>query len=103
MIITETLYPKSQADWREWLEKNHEKKKEIWLVFYKKSTGKQSMKYQEALDEALCFGWTCLAGRRVDGMEKINDSERYAIRFSQRISKSSWSTNSVNRFKEGSR
>jgi len=93
MIITETLYPKSQADWREWLEKNHEKKKEIWLVFYKKSTAKQVMTYQEALDDALCFGW-------VDGMEKRIDDQRYALRFSPRTAKSAWSTNNVKRYKE---
>lgn len=93
MEITETFYPKDPGVWRVWLEKHHDIKKEIWVVFYKKSTGKQSMTYQEALDEAHCFGW-------VDGMEKTIDSERFTIRFSPRSSKSAWSTKNVKRYSE---
>ncbi|EKD44357.1 MAG: hypothetical protein ACD_71C00165G0001 [uncultured bacterium (gcode 4)] len=61
--ITYTFTPKSREDWKKWLAKNHAVKKEIWIVFYKKATGKQTVSYKEVLDEALCFGW-------IDGIEK---------------------------------
>ena len=85
VTITETLHPKTKDTWREWLSKNHNHTSEIWLVFYKKSTGKQIMTYQEAVDEALCFGW-------IDGIEKSIDNETYALRFTPRKEKSNWST-----------
>ncbi len=52
--------------WRQWLEKNHDKKKEIWLVYYKKHTGKPSIHYNNAVEEALCFGWIDTTVRRLD-------------------------------------
>jgi uncharacterized protein YdeI (YjbR/CyaY-like superfamily) len=58
-------------------------KREIWLVSYRKSTGKPSLRYVDAVEEALCFGW-------IDGLEKTIDSERYALRFSPRRPKSNW-------------
>lgn len=78
------LYVSNRADWRKWLEKNHDKEKEIWLVYYRKSTGKPTVKYAEAVEEALCFGW-------IDSKEKSLDSERYAGRFTPRKLKSNWS------------
>ena len=53
----ETYYPKSQTDWRNWLEVNHQLKQSVWLVFYKKATKKLSISWSESVDEALCFGW----------------------------------------------
>ncbi len=93
IIITETFHPKNKSEWREWLKKYKNKKKEIWIVFYKKLTGKQTFTYKEALDEALCFGW-------IDGIEKGVDKEKYSIRFTPRSPKSSWSKNNITRFKE---
>lgn len=92
MEITETFYPKNRTDWRDWLGKHHADKREIWLGFYRKHTGKQVMSYQEAVDEALCFGW-------IDGMEKKVDEERYVLRFTPRTSKSKWSEGNVARYK----
>ena len=63
MQISQTFEPKNQKEWRNWLEKNHKTQKEIWIIFYKKSSGKQVLTYQNILDEALCFGW-------IDGIEK---------------------------------
>ena len=70
-------------DFRKWLIENHQIKKEIWLIQYKKATKKPSINYVEAVEEALCFGW-------IDGLEKSMDSERYALRFSPRRPKSNW-------------
>lgn len=83
MDIGETLYVTTREDFRQWLQKNHTSKKEIWLVQYKKATKKPSLNYVEAVEEALCFGW-------IDGLEKSMDTERYALRFSPRRSKSNW-------------
>ncbi len=57
MRMTEELYLTSRADWREWLEKNHANKNEVWLIYYKTHTGKPSISYDDAVEEALCFGW----------------------------------------------
>jgi uncharacterized protein YdeI (YjbR/CyaY-like superfamily) len=83
MDIGEMLYVMRREDFRAWLEKNHAAKKEIWLVQYKKATGKPSLAYVEAVEEAICFGW-------IDGFEKGIDAERYATRFSPRKPKSNW-------------
>lgn len=53
----EVFYPKTQADWRKWLEENHLSKKNVWLVFYNKNSKKKSITWSDAVDVALCFGW----------------------------------------------
>ncbi len=80
----ETYYPKSQIDWRNWLEVNHQLKQSVWLVFYKKSTKTPSISWSESVDEALCFGW-------IDSTKKTIDSERYIQYFSKRKPNSIWS------------
>ncbi|WP_405411403.1 YdeI family protein [Maribacter sp. Asnod1-A12] len=80
----ETYYPKSQADWRNWLEVNHQLKQSVWVVFYKKSTKVASISWSEAVDEALCFGW-------IDSTKKTIDSEKYIQYFSKRKPNSIWS------------
>ena len=60
----------SRQDWRNWLQANHDKVKAIWLVFYKKHSGKAKLSYAEAVEEALCFGW-------IDNRTNKLDSERY--------------------------
>ena len=52
----ETLYVTQRKEWRKWLQSNFDKKHEIWLVYPNKSTGKQRIKYNTAVEEALCFG-----------------------------------------------
>jgi len=59
----EGVFVKDRAEWRRWLEDNFARREEIWLVFYKKDSGKQTVTYGHAVEEALCFGW-------VDGMKK---------------------------------
>ncbi len=55
----------NRNEWRDWLKKNHATEKEIWLVYYKKHTGKQSILYRESVEEAICYGW-------IDGLKKKN-------------------------------
>ena len=77
MEIGETIYVTTSDEFRKWLLQNHQTKKEIWLIQYKKAAKKPSIHYVEAVEEALCFGW-------IDGLEKSMDAERYALRFSPR-------------------
>ena len=83
MQIGETIYVTTRDEFREWLIQNHQTKKEIWLIQYKKATKKPSINYVESVEEAICFGW-------IDGLEKSMDAERYALRFSPRRPKSNW-------------
>ena len=82
--MTEELYVSSRDDWRAWLRKNHGSKKEVWLVYYKKHTGKPSIPYDDSVEEALCFGW-------VDSIIRKIDAEKYARKFTPRTGKSKWS------------
>lgn len=77
MELKKTLYVVNKKDWRLWLSKNHNKEKEIWLIYYKKSSGKPRISYNDAVDEALCFGW-------IDSAAKSIDDEKYAQRFTPR-------------------
>lgn len=79
-----TFYPESQAQWREWLEINHAQESSIWLIYYKKSSGKPSIPYSAAVDEALCFGW-------IDSKVKSIDHEKYMQFFCVRKPNSVWS------------
>lgn len=90
MQIGETLYVTTRGDFRKWLIANHQTKKEIWLVRYKKTTKRPSIDYVEAVEEAICFGW-------IDNLEKGMDEERYATRFSPRKEKSNWTNTNKDR------
>jgi uncharacterized protein YdeI (YjbR/CyaY-like superfamily) len=79
MEITQTLRLTSRKAWRAWLEKNHARKKEIWLVYATKQSGKGRVAYSDAVEEALCFGW-------IDGTMKSIDDNYFAQRFSPRRS-----------------
>ena len=83
----------TQAAFRAWLKKNHAKATELWLGFYKLGSGKPSVTYKQAVDEALCFGW-------IDGVRKGLDAERYVQRFTPRKPVSTWSAINVARVKE---
>jgi len=78
------LYLKTRSEWYKWLQKNHSKVNELWLIFYKKDTGKTSIDYEEAVEEALCFGW-------IDSIVKKIDEEKYARKFTPRKKNSVWS------------
>ena len=87
-----TLYFTNRKDWRSWLEKNFEKEKEIWLVYPKKSSGKPRISYNDAVEEALCFGW-------IDSTVKAFDEENSIQRFSPRRHKSRFSQPNRERLK----
>jgi uncharacterized protein YdeI (YjbR/CyaY-like superfamily) len=72
-----TLYVHRVADWRAWLRKHHKTSREIWLVYYRKASGKPRIAYNDAVDEALCFGW-------IDSIVRTIDDERVAQRFTPR-------------------
>lgn len=84
MEITETVRVGSRREWRDWLSAHHNGRKEIWLLSYKKSTGRQTVSYEEAVREALCFGW-------IDGQERSYDEESFVTRFTPRRTGSNWS------------
>lgn len=84
------VYCPDRESWRSWLEEHHESGEPIWLIFYKKETGKATLSYEEAVEEAVCFGW-------VEVLVKKIDSERYAQKFTPRKVKSEWSTSSKKR------
>ncbi len=87
---TENLYVTDRDKWRMWLKKNHKAKKEIWLIYYKKHTGKPRIPYDDAVEEALCFGW-------IDSTVKRIDDEKYAQQFTPRSNKSNWSELNIER------
>ena len=93
MAPLEPIYFRGQAEFRKWLEKHHDKKSELFIGFYKKNSGKAGITYQEALDEALCFGW-------IDGVVKSVDADSYLHRFTPRKATSHWSNVNVRRFGE---
>jgi uncharacterized protein YdeI (YjbR/CyaY-like superfamily) len=80
-----TVYVKDRAAWREWLSKHHDSEPAgIWLVYYKKHTGKPTLEYGESVEEALCFGW-------VDSLIRKLDADRFARKFTPRKPGSRWS------------
>jgi uncharacterized protein YdeI (YjbR/CyaY-like superfamily) len=87
-----TLYITNRKDWRAWLEKNFDTEKEVWLVYPKKASGKPRILYNDAVEEALCFGW-------IDSRVKSLDAETSAQRFSPRNPKSSFSQANKERLK----
>ena len=77
MQLGETLYVTNRKQWRAWLAKHPKTKKEIWLVYYRKDSGKPRLPYNDAVEEALCYGW-------IDSTYKPIDGESHAQRFSPR-------------------
>jgi uncharacterized protein YdeI (YjbR/CyaY-like superfamily) len=84
------LYVNNRRDWRKWLEDNYKKEKEIWLVYYKKHTGKDRVAYEDAVEEALCFGW-------IDSIIRKLDEDRFAQKFTPRKNTSKWSESNKKR------
>jgi uncharacterized protein YdeI (YjbR/CyaY-like superfamily) len=84
---------RTPAEFRAWLEKNHDTVAEVMVGFYKKASGRKGITYEEALDEALAFGW-------IDGVRKGLDDERFTNRFTPRKPKSAWSLKNIRRVRE---
>jgi uncharacterized protein YdeI (YjbR/CyaY-like superfamily) len=81
---------RTPADFRKWLEKHHRAGRELWVGYYKTTSGKASMTWPESVDEALCFGW-------IDGLRRSVDAISYSIRFTPRKPASIWSSVNVKR------
>jgi uncharacterized protein YdeI (YjbR/CyaY-like superfamily) len=81
------------SEFRKWLEKNHANKNELFVGFYKTSSGKKSITWPQSVDEALCFGW-------IDGIRKSIDEESYFIRFTPRKTNSIWSAVNIKKIEE---
>ncbi len=79
--------------WRAWLHKHHASASEVWLVFHKQHTGRRSVSYLDALDEALCYGW-------IDSLVRRLDDDRYARKFTPRKPGSAWSAINRKRYAE---
>jgi uncharacterized protein YdeI (YjbR/CyaY-like superfamily) len=79
-----SVHPLTRTAWRKWLEKNHAVSSGIWLVFYKRETGKRRVEYAAAVEEALCFGW-------IDSKPNKLDEERSLLWFAPRKPRSGWS------------
>lgn len=77
-------HPKSRAAWRQWLQRHHERDEGVWLVSYKKATGKPRVEYGDSVEEALCFGW-------VDSKVNKLDDERSMLWFAPRKPRTGWS------------
>ena len=77
MKIGKTFYAENRKQWRSWLAKNHRSEPEIWLIYYKKNSGKPRIPYNDAVEEALCYGW-------IDSTLKPKDEISYLQRFSPR-------------------
>ena len=84
MAGIETYYPKTKQHLRKWLEKNHLTKDAVWFIFYKKHTGKPTVNWSDAVDEALCFGW-------IDSKGETIDDHTFRQYFCKRKPNSTWS------------
>lgn len=80
----EDVHPLKRSEWRAWLKKNHDKSPGVWFVYYKKHTGKPRVAYDDAVEEALCFGW-------IDSLARSFDDERSRLLMTPRKAKSVWS------------
>ena len=84
---------KNRDEWRAWLEEQHQTESEVWLIYYKKHTGKQSIRYEDAVEEAVCFGW-------IDSKVKRIDEEKYMQRYTPRKELSNWSESNKKRVRK---
>lgn len=78
---------------RKWLKKHHRTKRQQWIGFHRKASGRASINWPEAVDQALCFGW-------IDGLRKTIDARSYKIRFTPRRLRSNWSAVNIARMNE---
>jgi uncharacterized protein YdeI (YjbR/CyaY-like superfamily) len=92
LTTDKTLNIKTRTEWRNWLQQNFNIQKEVWLVYAKKSTGEQRIQYNDAVEEALCFGW-------IDSINKALDKDHTMQRFTPRQAKSSYSQPNKERLK----
>ena len=92
MKINNTIYVKDPKEWRIWLKKHYKTEDEIWLIYPKKATGKARIEYNDAVEEALCFGW-------IDSINKRLDDDHTVQRFSPRKQKAKYSQANIERLR----
>lgn len=83
-VPANSIHPENRGSWRAWLAAHHAKSKGVWFISYKMSTNKPRVTYEEAVEEALCFGW-------IDSKPAKLDEERSMLWFSPRKLRSNWS------------
>ena len=88
-----TLDVRTRRKWRDWLRRHHDSESEVWLVFHKRHTSVKSIDYEDAVEEALCFGW-------IDSLVRRLDEDRYARKFTPRKRDSKWSASNRRRYAE---
>ena len=93
MPITKSIYFATRGEWRDWLEKHHQSETEIWLIAFKKHTGRPSIPYGDAVEEALCFGW-------IDSIVKKLDEEKFAQKYTPRRDWKKWSDSNKKRMRQ---
>src|SRR6266550_9244210 len=93
MDIGKRLTVRNRLEWRRWLAKHHADTREIWLVYYKKGSGKTGISYEESVQEGLAYGW-------IEGQNKSIDDASYAARFTPRKPNSNWSPSNIARVKK---
>jgi uncharacterized protein YdeI (YjbR/CyaY-like superfamily) len=91
--IGSSIYVTTATQWRAWLTKHHDRENEVWLVFPKKGSGKTRIPYNDAVEQALCFGW-------VDSQTKAIDDQAFAQRFSRRRGTANWSQANIERLRD---
>lgn len=92
MKPTGVTHFETPADLRTWLERNHGERDALWVGYWKKTTGRLSITWEESVDVALCFGW-------IDGIRQRIDDEAYTVRFTPRRRGSTWSLRNVERYR----
>ncbi len=90
--MSNTLYVADRQSWRQWLKENYKTADEVWLIYYRKHTGIPRIPYNDAIEEALCFGW-------IDSNTKSIDEDRYAQRFTPRNPRSTYSQTNKERLR----
>lgn len=85
-----TLHVTNREDWRSWLAGHHATETEVWLVFAKQHTGKPRVSYDDAVEEALCYGW-------IDSIVRKMDDDHYAQKFTPRTDRTRWSAPNLER------
>ena len=93
MDLGKTFYTADRKEWRAWLAENYDKEDEVWLVYPRKASGRPRIPYNDAIEEALCFGW-------IDSTVKNIDKDSYAQRFSPRGPKSRYSEANKQRLRD---
>ena len=93
MELGKKIYVADRNEWHEWLERNYNKEREVWVVYYNKKSGKPRIGYNDTVEEALSFGW-------IDSTVKKIDEEALAQRFTPRKPGSGYSQANIERLRK---